>query len=272
MDANKFLPGGPGGPERVASAVIAAAASAATAGSLHHSLQTSALKDKQTESKHIIDMKERQHRATLEVDQTILNEGKTVTWARGQRKAHDITSQEVSSLFKALEIPQEAILEGGWDPAARTVEIKEASDHHLREIGVLPRNVANSKESPLRGGGDSSWEQERFTTQTVSVDPTPLAPSPAQVSYQRSIGIGIIVFFGSFFILRTGSQIIRKHRYSNNIAAWFYSAFSPPSEKFSDFSERTHDILIDLHEKLDRGAIRDEEILKLLKSLNDKLQ
>lgn len=115
-------------------------------------------------------------------------------------------------------------------------------------------------------------EPQRLTTHIVSVDPTPLAPSPAQVSYQRSIGVGIIVFFGSFFILRKGSEIVRKHRYSNKIAAGLYSAFSPPSEKFADFSERTNNVLIDLHEKLDRGAIRDEEILKLLKSLNEKLK
>lgn len=79
MDANKLLPGGPGGPERVTNAVIAEAASAAATGTFYHGHQTNQLKARQAESIRITDIKERQHCATLEVNETILNQGKTVT-------------------------------------------------------------------------------------------------------------------------------------------------------------------------------------------------
>lgn len=286
MSPKDILPQGPGAPERFVGTVIAAAAAGAAAGSYELGRQTNNREAEKTADDQAFKKLDRQEHATIKMDKTIELEAKRITWTRSKVKSGELNKQEGEDILTSLKIPSQALYEGSWNPVERSIKIKEAekkrlsqedkgkASRPLSEGGGGEKGVQEDEgkaSRPLRGGGERGVQEERFTSQTVSIDPTPAYSSPAKISYQRSIGAGLIVFTGSFILLRVCSEKIRTHRYSNNIAAWCYSAFAPPSEKLSDFSERTDTMLEDLHKKLDRGAIRDEEILKLLKSLNEKL-
>lgn len=267
MSPKDILLQGPGAPERFVGTVIAAAAAGAAAGSYELGRQTNNRETEKTADNQAFKKLDFQERATIKMDKTIELEAKRITWAQIKVKSGELNKQEGEDILTSLKIPSQALYEGGWNPVERSIKIKEAEKKRLsqEDEGKASRPLSGG------GGGEREVQEERFTSQTVSIDPTPAYSSPAKTSYQRSIGAGLIVFTGSFILLRVCSEKIRRHRYSNNIAAWCYSAFAPSSEKLSDFSERTDTMLEDLHKKLDRGAIRDEEILKLLKSLNEKL-
>lgn len=279
--------GGPGWGEQLISYLLTAAASAAASVSaLQGHEGTVRAKKKAAENKKLVGAK-RQNQGIMTARAEQHGRAKDVALAREKYKSGSWTQLESQLFLEDQGVHRSALEQGGWAVGSASKpqigfsgNVKRSGKKTIRGKGKAPageRFINGAVSVDLTPPDDSylseeAFEGERFVNGTVFIDPTSSDDSylPDEPP-SRAFGVGFLVFIVTLVSVRVSSAQIRKHKNSNKMAAWLDSSFSPASERLVDISTKTDASLKVLNQKLDNMELRDEEILKLLKSLNNKL-